>query len=169
MRSSIGIRVAAPAERLFSIARDVERWPQLLPHYRRVVIHERAEGRVLAQMVAERRFGRIAIPVTWRAEQWAEPDDPADLRLRFRHVRGVTTGMDVTWHVRPVAGGCDVTIEHDFRRRLPLVGDRLPLLGDRLLPAIVDRVFVRHIAGRTLATFRDLAESAEQADANQET
>ena len=33
MRSTIGIDVAAPAELVLQLARDVERWPQLLPHY----------------------------------------------------------------------------------------------------------------------------------------
>ena len=33
MRSTIGIDVAAPAELVFRLARDVERWPDLLPHY----------------------------------------------------------------------------------------------------------------------------------------
>jgi hypothetical protein len=61
--------------------------------------------------------------------------------------------MDVTWHIRTRAGGCRVTIEHNFTRHLPL-------LGDRLLPWLVDRLFVRPIAGRTLATFKTLAEAA---------
>jgi hypothetical protein len=58
----------------------------------------------------------------------------------------------VTWHIRPVADGADVVIEHTFRRRLPL-------LGDRLLPWFVDRFFTRPIAGRTLRRFKALAEA----------
>ena len=135
------------------------RWPELLPHYRRVVVRRRSGDRVLAQMVAIRPLlGRIGLPVTWRAEQWAEPDDPDDLRLRFRHVRGVTRGMDVTWHIRPSPGGCGVTIEHTFRRPLPV-------LGDAALPRFVDRFFTQPIATRTLRTFKALAEADHDADA----
>src|SRR5688572_12944428 len=129
MHSQIGIRIAAPAPTLHALARDVARWPDLLPHYRRVTVHARRGDRILAQMVAERRFDRVgglAVPVTWRAICWPEAADPDDLRLRFRHVRGVTRGMDVTWHIRPDGPGrCRVTIEHEFRRALPLVGDEL--------------------------------------------
>jgi len=152
MDSAIDIRIAAPAAEVFRLARDVERWAELLPHYRRVTVRARRGDRVLAQMVAERRFGRLTIPVTWRAVYWPEGEEPADLRLRFRHVRGVTRGMDVTWHIRPDAsGGCLVTIEHAFQRPLPL-------LGPDTLPRFVDRWFTRAIAGRTLRRFRALAE-----------
>jgi ribosome-associated toxin RatA of RatAB toxin-antitoxin module len=153
MHTSISVTVAAPPARVFELARDITRWPELLPHYRRVSVHARRDDRVVAQMVAVRRVGPIGIPVTWRAEQWSEGTDPNDLRLRFRHVRGVTRGMDVTWHIRPDrAGACVVTIVHDFRRPLPL-------LGADTLPFVVDRLFTRAIAGRTLSTFKSLAEA----------
>jgi len=154
--SSIGIDVAAPPARVLELARDLRQWPRLLPHYRRARLTPTGEGRVFASLVAIRPIGPargFGIPVAWRAEQWAEEADPNDLRLRFRHVRGVTAGMDVTWHIRPTTTGCRVTIEHDFRRRLPLV-------GDELLPALVDRFFTRPIAGRTLRRFKQLAEAA---------
>ncbi len=157
MKTSIDIRVAAPPERVFALARDVARWPEILPHYRRVAVQARRGRRIVAQMVALRPIGPIGIPVTWRAEQWVEPDDPMELRLRFRHLRGVTRGMDVTWRIVPEGEGSRITLEHDFRRPLPL-------LGEEFLPRFVDRYFTRPIAGRTLRTFKALAEgSPEQA------
>jgi ribosome-associated toxin RatA of RatAB toxin-antitoxin module len=155
MKTRISVHVAAPPERVFALARDVARWPELLPHYRRVAVKARRGERVLAQMVALRPVGPFGVPVTWRAEQWAEPDDPTDLRLRFRHVRGVTRGMHVTWHIVPAGDGSRVTIEHDFRRPLPLV-------GGEFLPGLVDRFFTRPIATRTLQTFKALAETSPE-------
>jgi ribosome-associated toxin RatA of RatAB toxin-antitoxin module len=158
MRSTIALDVAAPPEVVFRLARDVTRWPELLPHYVSVRVIDRAGDRTLSEMVARRpllpALG-LGIPVAWRARTWAEP---ATLRLRFQHVAGATRGMDVTWRIEPTAGGCRVTIEHDFRRRigLPLIG---PLLGEETFPRFVDRLFTRPIAGRTLATFRTLAEA----------
>ena len=156
MRTEIGIDVAAPPPVVFELARDVTRWPERLPHYRRVTVQRRQAGHLVARMVAVRQVGPLPLPVSWGAECWAEGDDPGDLRLRFRHVRGVTRGMDVTWHIRPAAAGSRVTIEHEFSRSLPLV-------GAELLPALVDRFFVRPIAGRTLATFKALAERQARA------
>jgi hypothetical protein len=61
--------------------------------------------------------------------------------------------MDVTWRIEPRAGGrgCRVTIEHDFRPRIPGWA------------AFVDRFFTRPIAGRTLAAFRAIAEAVQAA------
>jgi hypothetical protein len=103
-------------------------------------------------MRAVRPIGRFGIPVWWRAEQWSDASDDGDLQLRFEHYGGATTGMHVTWHIRPAGSGSHVTIEHDFSRRLPLV-------GDQAFPRIVDWLFVRPIAGRTLATFKRMAET----------
>jgi hypothetical protein len=65
--------------------------------------------------------------------------------------------MDVTWHITPRGtGGSNIAIVHDFARPLPL-------LGRELFPAVVDRFFVRPIAGQTLATFKRLAEAKEDA------
>jgi ribosome-associated toxin RatA of RatAB toxin-antitoxin module len=152
MRSSIAIDVGAPPTLVFELARDVERWPQLLPHYRDVRVLERhPDGSLTARMLAirpvVRRLG-YGIPVAWRARVRV---DTADLGLSFRHVGGATNGMDVTWRLESSDGGCKVTIEHVFQPRVPGWA------------RIVDGLFVRPIAGRTLATFKAIAEAAEAA------
>jgi len=159
MDSTVSIEIAAPAELVFRLARDIERWPALLPHYVSVRrVGRQDDGALILRMIAVRpTFGLAGVgpPVAWRARTWAEPDG---LRLRFRHLGGVTAGMDVTWRIEPTAAGCHVAIEHVFRRRLPVpfLGEQL---GDELLPAFVDRFFTRPIARRTLATFQALAEA----------
>jgi ribosome-associated toxin RatA of RatAB toxin-antitoxin module len=152
MHTEISIDVAAPPRTVFDLAHDISRWPALLPHYRKVTIHSRKDGRVTATMSAIWPLWKLGIPVWWRSQQWSDESAEDDLRLRFRHVGGATRGMDVTWHIRRTDNGSHVTIEHDFRRRLPL-------LGESALPRLMDRLFVRPIAGRTLSTFKRLAEA----------
>ena len=153
MRSSIGIDIAAPPELVYRLARDVTRWERLLPHYSRsVAVHEEADGRRVCDFVARRSFVPVlglGVPVTWRSRTWHEP---ASRRLRFVHVAGATKGMDVTWTIEPAGGGTRVEIEHDFRPRVAGFA------------AFVDRAFTRPIAGRTLATFRALAETLATED-----
>ena len=148
MHSTIAIDVAAPPELIFSLARDVERWELLLPHYARSRARERrADGSLVVDFVARRPLIGvlgIGLPVTWRSRTWS---DPATCRLRFAHVAGATKGMDVTWRIDAIGGGSRVSIDHDFQPRLPAFA------------AFVDRAFTRPIAGRTLATFKALAEA----------
>ena len=153
MRSTIAVDVAAPPELVFRLARDVERWPRLLPHYVRVNVVERPpDGSVVAEFVARRPLVPVlglGLPVAWRSRMWSEPET---MRLRFVHRGGATDGMDVTWRIEPAPSGCRISIDHDFRPRVPGWA------------ALVDRLFTRPIAGRTLATFRDLAEAVREAD-----
>ena len=60
--------------------------------------------------------------------------------------------MDVTWRIEPSPTGCRVSIDHDFRPRIPGWA------------AFIDRAFTRPIAGRTLATFKAIAEAVHESD-----
>jgi ribosome-associated toxin RatA of RatAB toxin-antitoxin module len=151
MHSTIAIDVAASPDLVFALARDVERWERLLPHYARSrAIERRADGTLVVDFIARRPLIGLlglGLPVTWRSRTWNEP---AALRLRFVHVAGATRGMDVTWRIEPTSSGAHVAIDHDFRPRVPVFA------------AFVDRFFTRPIAGRTLATFQALAEALDQ-------
>jgi uncharacterized membrane protein len=149
LNSTIGIDVAAPADEVFRLARDVERWPRLLPHY---VAATRlgppdAEGRLSVRFVARRALLPVlglGLPVVWQSLTWSEP---SGRRLRFRHRGGATNGMDVTWRIEDRPGGSRIEIEHAFAPRIPGWA------------WFIDRAFTRPIAGRTLATFGALAEA----------
>jgi hypothetical protein len=105
---------------------------------------------ITARMVAVRaivpKVG-YGIPVAWRARTWS---DQAGRRLHFLHLGGATAGMDVTWRVEPALGGCRISIEHVFE---PPVA---------MWATFVDALFVRPIAGRTLATFKAIAEATAE-------
>ena len=148
MRTTIGIDVAAPPELVFRLAHDVTRWERLLPHYARSrAIRREPDGALVCDFVARRPFVPLlglGIPVAWRSRTWNEP---ATRRLRFVHVAGATRGMDVTWTIEPAGR------RHPDRDRA-----RVPPARGRVR-RVRRRAFTRPIAGRTLATFRDLAEA----------
>jgi ribosome-associated toxin RatA of RatAB toxin-antitoxin module len=146
--------VRAPLDRIFSIAADVERWPEHLGHYRyvRLVERDRAGGG-LVEMAADRPFGAVAWPTWWVSEM--ELRAPGGIRLpaiRFRHVRGITTGMEVEWSFQPAPGGTQVRILHEWN------GPRWPVIGGPVATLIIGPVFIHGIASRTLAGLAHAAE-----------
>ena len=147
--------VRASVAAIFALARRVEEWPALLPHYRYVRFRERrADGGGLVEMSAYRPFGPVGWPTWWLSEMSVDERAPA---VRFRHVGGITTGMDVQWSFTPVAspGGALATrvrIVHAWD------GPRWPLVGVFAATTVIGPVFVHGIAERTLAGLARVAE-----------
>ena len=106
----------APASRVFAAAADVERWPALLPHYRWVRMLERRSRGGVVEMAAYRPFGPLNYPTWWVSEM--EIDREA-LVVRYRHLRGITTGMDVEWRLLPQGPHTEVTIVPQIRSAAP--------------------------------------------------
>lgn len=132
----------APLARVFAAASDVERWPVLLPHYRWVrMLERRPEGGVV-EMAAYRPFGPLNYPTWWVSEMEIDRVAPA---VRYRHVRGITTGMDVEWRLVPQGTSTEVTIVHEWS------GPRWPLIRRPAAEWVIGPVFVHGIASRTLA------------------
>jgi ribosome-associated toxin RatA of RatAB toxin-antitoxin module len=153
MKTHDAIEIQAPPERCFRVAADVERWPAILPHYRWVRFQRKdgfGTGRV--EMAAVRRFGPLPYPVWWVSEMRVEPDRPAVL---YRHVDGITTGMDVEWTFRPAGDGAtQVEIVHDWPR-----GASWPLVGRLAADWVIGPVFIHAVASRTLRGVKREAES----------
>jgi ribosome-associated toxin RatA of RatAB toxin-antitoxin module len=142
--------VRAPAATIFAIARDVEHWPAYLPHYRWVRFGERAsDGGGIVEMAAWRPFGIVGWPTWWKSEMAVDESRPA---IRFRHIGGVTTGMDVEWTFTPVADGTRVRIVHVWD------GPRWPLVGVPAAVHVIGPVFIHGIASRTLEGLGRVAE-----------
>jgi hypothetical protein len=143
-------RIRAPLDRVLAAAVDVERWPALLPHYRWVRKLERRGDGGLVEMAAWRPFGPLNYPTWWVSEMWVDHDAPA---VRYRHVRGITAGMDVVWQMTAADGGTEVTIVHDW------AGPRWPLIGGPAATWVIGPVFIHGIASRTLAGIRRAVEA----------
>ncbi|HQR18988.1 MAG TPA: hypothetical protein PK948_11475 [Gemmatimonadales bacterium] len=150
MRTVDRLLVRAPAEPMFEAAANVERWPERLAHYRWVRFGQRRPDGGVVEMAAVRPFGPLAWPVWWESEMWI---DRARLEVRYRHLRGVTAGMDVTWRLEPRGKETDVTIVHTWR------GPAWPLIRVPAANWVIGPVFVHGIASRTLAGLARTVES----------
>lgn len=137
------ILVQASPERCFLVGADVERWPEILAHYRWVRFRRRDDfGRGLVEMAARRMFGPIGYPVWWLSEMWADATVPI---VHYRHVGGVTRGMDVQWRFHAEGDATRVEIVHEWS-----MGPNWPLVGPFAAKSVIGPVFIHHVAGMTL-------------------
>lgn len=144
MHTENSIWIAASPERVFALAADIASWPALLPHYRWVKIIEEQPNERLVEMAAR----RSGIPVKWTSVQRLYPEAG---RITYRHLRGLTVGMDVEWQVIAQAGGAAAVIIHEL-------APRHILLRNPLGAWIASELFIKNIADRTLWHIKAAAE-----------
>ena len=156
MRTVDRIRVHAPFDQVFAAASVVARWPTILPHYRWVHVLE--DG--LVEMAAWRPFGGglLKYPTWWVSQMTI--DRPAG-EIRYRHVRGITRGMQVVWRLVEVGGGSEKGVEVEIVHTWQ--GPSWPLIGPLAASVVIGPVFIRGIASRTLAGIKRATEAGETA------
>jgi ribosome-associated toxin RatA of RatAB toxin-antitoxin module len=145
-----GVVRASPRE-VFDVVVDVLHWPERLAHYRFVRFRESdGVGGGIVEMSANRPFGPLNWPTWWLSEMQVLPGAPA---IRFRHIGGITTGMDVEWSFEPHTEGTQVKLLHVWD------GPPVPLIGGIVANAVIGPLFIHGIASRTLAGLARVAES----------
>jgi ribosome-associated toxin RatA of RatAB toxin-antitoxin module len=146
------IAIASAPDVVYRLAADVERWPEILPHYRWVrVLETRGPDERIVEMAAR----RDRIPVWWRSIQRCYP---AERRIIYKHIGGATTGMDVEWTILPTSGVTRARITHDILLPWPVIG---PLVAWVMCDA-----FVSYIANQTLHGIAAAAEGIQRHSAS---
>jgi ribosome-associated toxin RatA of RatAB toxin-antitoxin module len=149
MRTVNHITICGDIGRVFELASDVTRWPELLPHYRFVRLISSEGRRRIVEMAAH----RDGIPVKWTSVQ--EPI-PEERRILFTHIKGPTKGMEVEWLLEQEQVGdlslVRVSITHEFN---PPWG---PVFGKLIAKHVVGGFFVENIAGKTLRRIKEIVE-----------
>jgi ribosome-associated toxin RatA of RatAB toxin-antitoxin module len=151
--------VRVPLHTIFDLAKRVEAWPEHLPHYRSVRFRDRrADGGGVVEMSANRPFDIPAIgvrlnwPTWWLSEMSVTECTPS---IRFRHIAGITRGMDVEWSFAATPAGTHVRILHVWN------GLTIPLVGIWAAGYVIGPIFIHGIASRTLAGLAKVAESRQ--------
>jgi hypothetical protein len=148
MRTSNVITIKADLPLIYTVAADLEHWPDFLSHYRYNRFLSKMPGGGIVKMSAVRTF----IPTTWISEYRI---DTEKCQLYFRHLKSAlnaTRGMIVVWHFTDTPEGVRVEITHDLELHWPLIGG---FVGKY----IVGLFFIHHIATRTLAGLKRKVES----------
>ena len=148
--------VHAPAKEMFELTAEVERWPAHLSHYRYVRFRDRrSDGGGIVEMSAYRPFivRKGLRPLNWPTWWLSEMSvDERKRSIRFRHIKGITKGMEVEWTFDTAPAGTHVRIVHLWE------GPGLPVIGKLAATRLIGPVFVHGIASRTLAGLASVAE-----------
>lgn len=144
--------VRARRDVIFDLAKNVLQWPAHLAHYNFVKFRNRGrDGGGLVEMSANRPFGPLNWRTWWLSEMSVDESAP---NVRFRHVQGITSGMEVEWQFlrREDPNVTHVRIVHAWD------GPWWPLIGRVAAMAVIGPVFIHGIASRTLAGLAAAAE-----------
>jgi len=111
------VSVAAPVERVYEIARDIERFPEFMADVVEVEILEQTPERQVSRWVG-------LIKELNRKINWTEEDfwDEESRSCAFRMLEGDYTSYGGGWKFEPEGDGCLVTLVVDFKYEVPLVG-----------------------------------------------
>ena len=151
MRSEMSITVRGDIDRLYSLASDVPRWAEFLPHYRYVkVLGSNGPQRIVAMAA-----WRDIIPLRWVSVLELVPEER---RIIFQHIGGGARGMYVEWRIVQEGPVVRATIMHDLSRLA------YPIVATSLGRAVLAHGLIDPVAGKTLACMRDLVESDRDRD-----
>ncbi len=146
MHSDNSVLIRAPRERIFEVTADLSRWPKLLPHYRYINYLEGAPGAPESRV--KMACYRGVVPISWESRHEVRRDR---FEQHFHHLKAFTKGMHVVWTYVPEGDAVRVTIVHELNFRVRALGPVMePLLA---------RGFIEPVAGKTLATFKQLLET----------
>ena len=142
---------SAPVDVCFKVGADVERWPEILPHYRWVRFRQRQDFATgVVEMAAWRSFGILDYPTWWVSKMWHDRDVPA---VYYEHVEGITRRMAVRWEFEARGTQTLIRVVHEWE------GPRWPLIGRLAASAIIGPGFISAIARRTIAGVAEEAQA----------
>ncbi|MCE5215757.1 SRPBCC family protein [bacterium] len=127
------MNVAAPVDKVYAIARDIERYPDFMEDVESVKILEQTPERQVSH------WGSIVKEFN-RTIKWTEVDywDEADKSCRWEMTEGDFTAYSGTWVFEPSAEGTLAKLEVTYEYNVPLIGALIQGILKKKMQANVD-------------------------------
>jgi ribosome-associated toxin RatA of RatAB toxin-antitoxin module len=118
--------IRAPLDRVYALAKDVERFPEFMPDLESVRVLERTSAGTVTQWVGV---------VQGRKIRWVEEDEWDDGRhvCTFRQRSGDFNRYQGTWRFEPAPEGTRTSLDVEFELDIPLAGALLSNLVRALM------------------------------------
>lgn len=129
------IVINAPVERVYEIARDIERFPEFMDDVVEVTILEQTPERQVSRWVG-------LIEEFKRTLQWTEEDfwNEAERTCEFRMLEGDFSAYRGTWTFTPDEQGTLVTLVVEYEYNVPLIGALIKRLLHKKVQANCDNM-----------------------------
>ena len=113
-RIETSILVNAEIDRVFALARDIERYPEFMPDIKSVRITERTAERQVSEWVGLVQAGRVSLEMKWTEDDFW---DEATHTCRWRQLKGDFQQYDGMWTFTPTETGTQMSLAIDFATR----------------------------------------------------
>lgn len=116
------ILINGTPEKIYALAKNMERFPEFMPDVEEVKVLERGDGRTVTEWTTSVE----GIPITWSEE---DIFDDASNTITYRLIEGDLDKFEGAWTFEPVDEGTQVTMTVDFDFGMPTLADLLgPIL-----------------------------------------
>lgn len=124
-------RIAGPPEAVYRAARQVERFPDVMPDLDSVeVLEDDGQGHTKTSWTGTIKVGPLTRQISWiELDHW----DDEGLRCRFELVEGDMKTYDGTWVFVADGDGCHVTLTVNFELGVPMLGALVNRMVDQLM------------------------------------
>ncbi len=120
------VRIEAPVEEVYQIARDIERFPEFMDDVIEIEIIEQTEERQVSRWVGQiEEFNRT---LEWTEEDFWNEDERC---CRFEMIEGDFTAYGGTWTFEEDNGGTLAKLTIDYEYAIPLIGPLIKKLLHR--------------------------------------
>ncbi len=135
IRTVNSILIKADINRVFSVATDMEKYPEFIPSYKEVKVVSREGNKMIVE-----RSGQVGKKtVKWKSCVTLTPPKS----IHAEQLEGPIKGMQIQWLFEDTRDGVKITLTHDFEYK------KIPLLGNLIGRLIVARI-VKKMAEETL-------------------
>lgn len=142
-------RISAPVDRVYALARDVERFPEIMPDVESVEILSREGSNTTSRWVGVvRQFNRRLV--------WVEEDrwDNGAHTCEFRQTEGDFARYEGSWEFTPDGDATRARLTIDYEIEVPLIG------------ALIKGVIAKLMRGNCEGMLTALAQAAESSAGN---
>lgn len=127
--------VNAPLDKVYAVAKDVERFPEFMPDVRELTVLERDGNRVVTRWVGV--IPQFKVTVRWTEEDvW---DDVAHT-CTFRQLEGDYDRLDGRWEFSEVPEGTRFRSEVTYEYNVPLLGPLVARVVKHLVSANIQNL-----------------------------